>query len=78
MAILSAAKIGSDWKLEPEVSVLYALNLALQDRSKVEIEIERDGRYHVELGDGEEWGHGPDLDTALRYALGAFFATEEG
>jgi hypothetical protein len=75
--MIAVEKIGSDWKLEPQVSVLYALNLALSERDGISIRIERDGMYHVEIGDGDEWGRGPDLDTALRYALGAHFAPEE-
>lgn len=64
-----------DPKLAPEESVLAALQDAVKDgRAVIE---HRYGQFEVRLLDGDEWGRGPDLDTALRYALGAHYATPD-
>lgn len=65
--------------LSRTVDVMAALQEAVKDGAcKITHEIidESRGLYRVELLDGDEWGQGRDLNTALRYALGAHFDTE--
>jgi hypothetical protein len=66
-----------DAYLAPQFDVMVALDQAVRDGSAtVSFNESGTGQFRVELLDGDEWGAGPDLETALRYALGAHFAPE--
>lgn len=66
-----------DYMFAPDVSIITALEAATADGSvtiKREVMSETQSFYRVELSDGDEWGDGPTLEIALRYALGAHYA----
>lgn len=65
--------------LSRTVDAMAALSEAVKDGvCKIEFQSQspKGSFYRVEFLDGDEWGDGSDLDTALRYALGAHFYTE--
>lgn len=78
-AAIEYSNATGDAFLNRTVDAMTALSEAVKDGGcKIIYEIVDESRavYHVYLLDEDVWGSGPDLDTALRYALGAHFHAE--